>query len=62
MKLEPNEIWSEYQKGVTYLQKLNAYEDVKTNENFYIGKHWEGLKVRLCQELHYLYYKEQLSI
>lgn len=46
MKTEPIEIWAEYQKGVQYLSNLNLYETVKTNENFYDGKQWEGLSTQ----------------
>lgn len=36
-------IWTEYQKGVSYNTSLDLYETVKKNENFYIGKQWEGV-------------------
>ncbi len=36
-------VWREYQKGVSYNNALGLYETVKKNENFYIGKQWEGL-------------------
>lgn len=44
IKTLPKEIWSEYQKLQEYLTEHNVYETVKTNENFYDGKQWEGVK------------------
>jgi hypothetical protein len=44
IKTLPSEIWSEYQKLQEYLTEHNVYETVKTNENFYDGKQWEGVK------------------
>ena len=44
IKTEPKEIWSEYEKLQKYLANNNIYEIVKNNENFYIGKQWEGMK------------------
>ena len=45
MKIEqtPQAIWKEYTKGVSYNTAFDLYEQVKKNENFYIGKQWEGL-------------------
>ncbi len=39
----PEKIWQEYSRGVTYNTRIGLYEQVKKNENFYIGKQWEGL-------------------
>ncbi len=39
----PAGIWSEYQKAVAYNKSIDLYETVKKNENFYIGRQWEGL-------------------
>lgn len=35
--------WKHYEKSVQYNQSINLYETVKANENFYIGKQWEGV-------------------
>ena len=43
IKTEPIEVWKEYQKGVQYLTNNDIYEIVKTNENFYDGRQWEGV-------------------
>lgn len=36
-------IWYEYMKGVNFKQQLDLYETVRNNENFYVGKQWEGV-------------------
>ena len=33
-----------YDKGIQFNQGINLYENVQTNENFFIGKQWEGVK------------------
>lgn len=37
------EVWNEYQKGVNYNKGIDLYETVKKNENFFIGRQWEGV-------------------
>lgn len=39
----PEEIWSEYQKGVDYKRAIELYDTVEENEDFFIGKQWEGV-------------------
>lgn len=41
--LTPQSIWSEYEQGVRYKQYIGLYETVEKNENFFIGKQWEGV-------------------
>lgn len=45
-KKEPdNDIgWQLYQKSVDFKTSINLYDAVKTNENFFIGKQWEGVE------------------
>ncbi len=43
IKLDAQDIWREYEKGIAYNTSIDLYERVKRNENFYIGKQWEGL-------------------
>lgn len=45
-KKEPdNEIgWQLYQKSVDFKTGLNIYDTVNVNENFFIGKQWEGVE------------------
>lgn len=42
-KINPADIMAEYAKGVQYKQGLDLYETVRQNENFYIGRQWEGV-------------------
>lgn len=47
MKLQPNEIFEEYQKGVTHkasIGKHGLFEQNKINERFFIGDQWHGAK------------------
>lgn len=44
MKYEPQKIWSKYQKGIDYLNKMNLFSIVKTNEDFYDGRQWGNLE------------------
>ena len=37
-------VWEQYEKGVSFKQGLNLYDTVKVNEDFYIGKQWEGVQ------------------
>ena len=41
--LEPQAIWEEYARGRAYNARHGLYETVKQNENFYIGRQWEGV-------------------
>ena len=41
--MTPSEIYKQYSRGVSYNRRMGLYEQVKKNENFYIGKQWEGL-------------------
>lgn len=46
IKKEPGQIFAEYEKGVTYNQAIGddgLYEAVERYENFYAGRHWEGV-------------------
>ena len=38
-------VWKEYRRGVDYNNRIGLYDQVHTNENFFIGKQWEGLTV-----------------
>ena len=40
----PEQIWQEYERGVAFKRQINLYETVRTNENFYVGKQWEGVQ------------------
>lgn len=38
------EIYSLYDKGDSFKRAIKLYETVRVNENFYIGKQWEGIE------------------
>ncbi len=40
----PGKVWAEYEKGVGFKQGIDLYDTVKVNEDFYIGKQWEGVQ------------------
>ena len=40
----PERIWAEYEKGMSFKQQLDLYETVKVNEDFYVGRQWEGVQ------------------
>lgn len=37
-------VWKEYEKGLAYNTQTGLLDTVKTNENFFIGKQWEGVE------------------
>jgi len=37
-------IWNEYEKGVKFNNAINLNDTVETNENFFVGKQWEGVE------------------
>jgi hypothetical protein len=39
----PEGVWNEYQNAVSYNQSIGLYENVKKNENFFLGRQWEGV-------------------
>ena len=41
---EPRQVLEEYERGVAFKSGLNLYETVRNNENFYVGKQWEGVQ------------------
>lgn len=42
--LTPHKVSSEYEAGLKFNNGINLYDTVSTNENFFIGKQWEGVK------------------
>ena len=47
----PESVWQEYQRGVDYNNRIDLYDRVKTNENFFVGRQWEGLNVTTLDPL-----------
>lgn len=37
-------VWNEYEKGVKFNNAINLNDTVEANENFFIGKQWEGVE------------------
>ena len=37
-------VWRDYEKGMSFNSMLRLNETVETNENFFIGKQWEGVE------------------
>lgn len=44
-------VWKEYQRGVDYNSRIDLYDRVRTNENFFVGRQWEGLNVTTLEPL-----------
>lgn len=42
--LDHVEVWKKFQKGLDFNNRIELRANVETNENFYIGKQWEGVK------------------
>lgn len=43
-EMNPQRIWQDYEKGISFKTRLGLYDTVENNENFYIGKQWEGVQ------------------
>jgi hypothetical protein len=43
-KVTPESVGKEFAKGVGFNSQIDLYETVKANENFFIGRQWEGVK------------------
>ena len=42
--MTPQKVSKEYEAGLSFNQGIELYDCVQTNENFFIGKQWEGVK------------------
>ena len=40
----PQAIWAKYQRGVSYKQTLELFDQVEENENFFVGRQWGELE------------------
>ena len=45
-KITPEQVQAEYQKMLGYNTAVNLDETVRANENFFIGKQWEGVEAK----------------
>ena len=41
--LTPQGVFSEYERGESYNRRIELYENVRKNEDFYIGDQWKGV-------------------
>jgi hypothetical protein len=42
-RTDAESVWKEYQKGLAFNTQQDLYATVRTNENFFVGKQWEGV-------------------
>ncbi len=40
----PESVWRLYDKGRKFKEAISLYDTVNTNENFFVGKQWEGVQ------------------
>lgn len=45
-KINHERVNKEYKKGMDFKQQIGLFETVRNNENFFIGKQWEGVESR----------------
>ncbi len=43
-RITPQQVWREYEKGLRYNEQIKLADTVQANEDFFIGKQWEGVK------------------
>lgn len=43
-KLTPERVWKRYSAGLAFNDRMGLDKEVETNENFFIGKQWEGVQ------------------
>ena len=43
-KLTPQYVWGRYNAGIGFNDRISLDEEVEVNENFFIGKQWEGVR------------------
>ena len=60
-QITPKSVQTEYQEGKKFKTNLSLYDTCKQNENFYLGKHWEGLKTRSIQPQTYNFLRRIIS-
>ena len=43
-RIDPEAVWQEYASGKAYNARIGLYDRVRQNEDFYLGRQWEGLE------------------
>lgn len=46
MEMTAEKLWREYQEGIGFCESIGLFDTVRNNENFFIGKQWEGVESR----------------
>lgn len=46
MEMTAEKLWREYQEGISFDESIGLFETVKNNENFFIGRQWEGVEAK----------------
>lgn len=46
MKMTAEQIWREYQEGTAFCESIGLFDTIKNNENFFVGKQWEGVEAK----------------
>lgn len=40
----PEKVWNQYETGITFKRGLGLFDTVKVNEDFFVGRQWEGVR------------------
>lgn len=43
-EMTPERIWKRYQRGLSFCSAIGVEDEVRANEDFFIGKQWEGVQ------------------
>ncbi|MDR3309850.1 MAG: hypothetical protein LBS90_00680 [Oscillospiraceae bacterium] len=43
-KVTEKSVWGEYESGLAFKEGIGLFDTVRNNENFFIGKQWEGVE------------------
>jgi hypothetical protein len=43
-KITPDKVWKEYNQMLSYNESVDLFDTVRVNENFFVGKQWEGVE------------------
>lgn len=46
MEMTAEKLWREYQEGISFNESIGLFDTVRNNENFFIGKQWEGVEAK----------------
>lgn len=46
MEMTAGKLWREYQEGISFDESIGLFDTVKNNENFFIGRQWEGVEAK----------------